>query len=72
MGHVEARGGGLLWCNARLTAVGFYQRGGFETLGEPWEEPLIGPHVAMWKLVGGRGGGQRRAPAAVHPTGEAG
>jgi GNAT superfamily N-acetyltransferase len=45
--HVEHQGGGLLWCNARLTAVPFYVSVGFEARGEPWEEPGIGPHVAM-------------------------
>jgi len=50
-GHVAGAGGGLLWCNARLAAVGFYERRGFRRHGEVWEEPVIGPHVAMWRLV---------------------
>ncbi|HZU73510.1 MAG TPA: GNAT family N-acetyltransferase [Acidimicrobiales bacterium] len=47
LGHVRAQGGNLLWCNARLRAVGFYQRAGLRTVGERWEEPGIGPHIAM-------------------------
>ena len=52
--HVSGHGGGLLWCNARLPAVAFYRRAGFETRGEPWDEPHIGPHVAMTRAVGCR------------------
>jgi GNAT superfamily N-acetyltransferase len=53
VGHVRARGGGLLWCHARTPAVSFYRRGGFETRGEPWVDPDIGPHIAMEMVVGG-------------------
>jgi GNAT superfamily N-acetyltransferase len=49
--HVARTGGGVLWCNARLTAAGFYERAGMLPAGEPWEEPVIGPHVKMWKVV---------------------
>jgi GNAT superfamily N-acetyltransferase len=49
--HVRAEGGGLLWCNARLSAVKFYERAGMATTGAPWEEPVIGPHVAMFTII---------------------
>ncbi|MNK24631.1 ribosomal-protein-alanine N-acetyltransferase [compost metagenome] len=26
-----------LWCNARVSAIGFYKKIGFETVGEPYE-----------------------------------
>jgi GNAT superfamily N-acetyltransferase len=52
--HVAAAGGGLLWCNARLGAVAFYERAGLVTRGEQWEEPVIGPHIAMFTMVPGR------------------
>jgi GNAT superfamily N-acetyltransferase len=44
---VTRSGGGLLWCNARISAEGFYRAAGFVAVGEPWEEPTIGPHVRM-------------------------
>ncbi len=50
--YVAAAGGGLLWCNARLGAVNFYKRAGMATTGEPWEEPVIGPHIAMFTVIG--------------------
>ncbi len=40
-------GARLLWCNARTTAAGFYRKLGFETLGEEFEIPDVGPHFRM-------------------------
>jgi GNAT superfamily N-acetyltransferase len=45
--HVRAQGGTLVWCNARTPARRFYERAGFVAHGEPWEDPDIGPHIAM-------------------------
>ena len=45
--HVAAEGGRLVWCNARVPARRFYERAGFAVHGEPWDDPEIGPHVAM-------------------------
>jgi hypothetical protein len=50
--HVADHHGGLLWCNARVPALNLYRRAGFVEHGEPWEDPDIGPHVVMWRLVG--------------------
>lgn len=36
-----------LWCNARKTAVGFYERAGWEIAGPEFEWPDIGPHYKM-------------------------
>jgi len=49
--HVAAQGGRGLWCNARISAVAFYQRAGFLIIGERWDEPGLGPHVVMWRAV---------------------
>jgi predicted GNAT family N-acyltransferase len=46
---VEARGGDLVWCDARVTAAGFYERMGFTVVTEPFDKPGIGPHVGMVK-----------------------
>jgi len=45
--HVRQRGGGVLWCNARMAAVPFYERNGFGTRGESWADSILGPHIAM-------------------------
>lgn len=49
--HIAADGGGILWCNARVTALGLYERAGMQPWGDVWEEPDIGPHIVMWRRV---------------------
>ena len=40
-----------LWCNARVPAVGFYERMGWRVESEVFEIPSAGPHVRMSKLL---------------------
>ena len=47
---VRQAGGELLWCNARATAVGFYERMGWAAVGEYFEEHGL-PHVVMWRAI---------------------
>lgn len=49
--HVATAGGGLVWCNARTPASRFYERAGFQQIGDPWVDAEIGPHVRMWRSV---------------------
>jgi predicted GNAT family N-acyltransferase len=49
--HVAAQGGGELWCNARVSASGFYVRHGFEVVGERFEIEGIGAHEVMRREV---------------------
>lgn len=49
--HVASAGGTELWCNARMTAAGFYRRAGFEVASEEFEVPGIGPHVVMIRAI---------------------
>jgi GNAT superfamily N-acetyltransferase len=51
MDHVARAGGTLLWCNARTVARRFYERAGFTAHGEPWEDPKLGEHIAMWREI---------------------
>ena len=62
--HVSCLGHGLVWCHARVPAVGFYERAGFVTRGEQWDEPLIGPHIVMLLRAATPGGidGQDQKP----------
>ena len=50
--YVELQGGRRLWCNARTPARSFYERAGFVSRGDEWDEPDIGPHVKMERPVG--------------------
>ena len=49
LARVAGRGGDLVWCNARVTAAGFYARFGFAVVTEPFDTPGIGRHVGMIK-----------------------
>jgi len=37
----------LLWCNARVGAVGFYERLGWTVVSDVFDVPTVGPHRAM-------------------------
>ncbi|MDD3721850.1 MAG: GNAT family N-acetyltransferase [Lutibacter sp.] len=39
----------VLWCNARIAAVDFYKKQGFQTFGEKFEISLVGKHYVMFK-----------------------
>jgi GNAT superfamily N-acetyltransferase len=65
--HVAARGGGLLWCHARLPAQAFYERAGFTPVGERWNEPRLGPHITMWREVPPASVGSGPADVSVRP-----
>lgn len=41
----------LVWCNARVEAVGFYQTVGFEKVGEQFDIPDVGLHYLMFKKI---------------------
>jgi predicted GNAT family N-acyltransferase len=45
--RVTARGADLVWCDARVAAVGFYERTGFTVVTGPYDKPGIGPHLGM-------------------------
>lgn len=45
--HAKSKGGAIMWCNARTSAVEFYRRHGFETVGDEFETRGIGPHYVM-------------------------
>lgn len=47
--HARAHGATKIWCNARISAEGFYRRLGFVVKGDVFELPGIGPHCVMWK-----------------------
>ena len=49
--HIRARGGTLLWCNARVVALAFYEHLGFVAEGEEFEIVPIGPHYVMTRQL---------------------
>jgi GNAT superfamily N-acetyltransferase len=50
--EVAARGGVLVWCNARTPAVPFYEAHGFSREGSEFVIDPIGPHYRMSIRVG--------------------
>lgn len=43
----------ILWCNARTSALGFYEKLGFEIVGKEFEIPDVGPHFRMLMELNG-------------------
>lgn len=41
----------LIWCNARISAVGFYRKLGWEIVGTEFDIPDVGPHFRMWRRI---------------------
>lgn len=41
----------LIWFNARESAVGFYKKMGYESIGSSFEIPEIGEHYLMYKKL---------------------
>jgi len=48
---IEQNGIHTLWCNARSEAVGFYEKVGFEKIGDEFDIEGIGPHYLMVKKI---------------------
>ena len=49
--ELKEKGTDLLWCNARLVAVSFYESLGFKITGELFNIEGIGPHYYMYKEI---------------------
>ena len=49
--ELKEKGVNLLWCNARLVAVSFYESLGFKITGELFNIEGIGPHYYMSKEI---------------------
>lgn len=45
--HARLGGGTRYWCNARVSARGFYEHLGLRVVSEVFEPPGLGPHVVM-------------------------
>jgi hypothetical protein len=49
--HLKAQHADLLWCNARIKAVPFYEREGLRISGDAFEIPGIGTHYVMFRRL---------------------
>jgi len=41
----------LIWFNARIVAVGFYEKTGYQKTGPPFEITGVGEHLVMFKKI---------------------
>lgn len=48
LASLAATGSWLLWCNARTSAVDFYEKHGFQKAGAEFDILNVGPHFRMW------------------------
>jgi GNAT superfamily N-acetyltransferase len=48
---LAAKGCDVVWCDARLRAVPFYERMNFQKTDDIYDIPLIGPHQFMWLRI---------------------
>lgn len=56
MQHAYERAGHMMWCNARVSAMPFYSKLGFESRGDEFYvpgAPDAGPHYLMWRTLEG-------------------
>jgi GNAT superfamily N-acetyltransferase len=51
VGVARADDAALMWCNARLSARGFYEKLGFIAVGDEFHLPVAGPHYVMIKKL---------------------
>jgi predicted GNAT family N-acyltransferase len=56
LARLAERGADLLWCDARVSAAGFYELMGFAVVTDEYDKPGIGPHVGMLLEVTPAGG----------------
>jgi ribosomal protein S18 acetylase RimI-like enzyme len=49
--YVARQQGTFLWCDARESALGFYQKLGFVIRGNRFDVPISGPHFRMWREI---------------------
>lgn len=49
--HAQRHGATMIWCNARVHALPFYEAAGYKTLSEPFDIPGIGLHYRLLKKL---------------------
>lgn len=52
LAHLRSKAAQRLWFNARTGAVPFYRVLGFETVGDEFDVPTVGPHYLMTRSLG--------------------
>ena len=48
---IKERGFDFIWCKGRTTVKKYYEKLGFESYGDVFDYPPIGPHIIMYKKL---------------------
>ncbi len=48
--HARSSGGHVIWCHARVDALGLYRRAGFEPIGDVFDDGFA-IHQSMWRSL---------------------
>ncbi|MEI7658252.1 MAG: GNAT family N-acetyltransferase [Phycisphaerae bacterium] len=51
LAHAKAHGGTVMWCDARVEALPFYERMNFLAFGDEYTPPGLRPHRFMWRAL---------------------
>lgn len=49
--HAQRHDAAIIWCNARVNALPFYEAAGYKNFSEPFEIPGIGLHYRLLKKL---------------------
>jgi GNAT superfamily N-acetyltransferase len=49
--YCKNQGVDIIWFNARIEALGFYKKMGYQSLGIPFEIKDVGEHILMFKII---------------------
>jgi len=48
---LKKQGIDVIWCNARLKAIDFYEKLGYKSVGDLFDIPQVGPHYVLFKKI---------------------
>lgn len=48
---LSGKGIQIIWCNARINAIEFYKKLGYQVMGKQFEVAEVGPHFKMYKAL---------------------
>jgi len=49
--HAHQQRPALLWCNARVAAIGFYEKAGMQIVSDQFDIAGVGPHFVMARRI---------------------
>ncbi|HLF52147.1 GNAT family N-acetyltransferase [Flavobacterium sp.] len=50
--YIKGQNGAMIWFNARIVAVGFYEKLGYQIIGDSFDIADVGEHYIQFKKIG--------------------